>query len=190
MSQAIKRAIVMTAEYYGRQISEPVLEMYCEDLADLDPQLVCAGYQQYRRNPANRIFPLPAQIRELVNPEEFVSAEVKARETAARICGAVTTFGWNNALSAERYIGPEGWDAVGRSGGWSYICENLGTRISVTTFQAQIRDQLEGSFKYGSAAIENAIGAGSSERRKGELTGMADILSLLARPDDEEPGAA
>lgn len=185
MSIAVKTAILNTAEFYGRQLSENVLGMYAEDLADLDPAAVCAGYAQYRRNPANRTFPLPAQIRELVCPEEFVAPEVKAREVAARIVGAISQYGWNNAREAQVYIGPVGWGAVLRQGGWSHLCEQT-SKFNELTLQAQLRDQLMGVFKHGSGAIEHAIlQPGGS--RKSELA-PADFSKISGRtPDDKEP---
>lgn len=188
MSAQVKKAIVMTAEYYGRQLSETVLEMYAEDLADLDPGKCVDAYQRYRRNPANRTFPLPAQIRELVNPNEYISVEARAREIAARIVGAVPRFGWPNPKEAELFIGPEGWDVVRRQGGWAFICENLGVKINPTSFQAQVRDQVEGTLRYGRDAVESAIRLPGGERCGG-LEPIGNVMGLLG-PKDDDPGAA
>lgn len=186
MSQAIKKAIVGTAEFYGRQISENVLGMYYEDLCDLPEDKVLDAYRRYRRNPANKQNPLPAQIRELVNPDEFVAPETKAREVAARVVSAIPKFGWNNGLEAQVFIGPEGWDVVQRQGGWAYLCEHVGLAISPTTLQAQIRDQLIGEFKHGKAVIEQSIGAVSRiNPRTGSLVDMRGIMSLI--PGGDEP---
>jgi hypothetical protein len=187
MSQAIKRAIVMTAEYYGRQLSETVLEMYAEDLADLPADRVCVGYQQYRRNPTNKTFPLPAQIRELVAPEQFVAVETQAREIAARIMGAIPKFGWANPKEAQVFIGPEGWACVSRAGGWRYLCENTNAR-QAPMMQAQFRDQLEGSLRYGTHAVEKSIGALPSSEARG-LESAGDILTrVLNAPKPPAPG--
>jgi hypothetical protein len=189
---SVKKTIILTAEYYGKQLSETVLEMYAEDLADLDPTNVVAGYQQYRRNPANRTFPLPAQIRELVCPEEYISVEAQAREIAARIVGAVSQFGWNGGKEARAFIGPEGWDVVQRQGGWSHICENLGVTINPTAFQAQLRDQLEGTLRYGKSAVDSAIRL-EGRRAHGGLVSIGSVLSRAlsaAKPGGSEPEGA
>lgn len=186
MNADIMQAIVVTAEYYGRQLSEPVLRMYTADLSDLPPHKVLAGYAQYRRNPANRTFPLPAQIRELVNPEEFVAVEAQAREIAARVVGAVPKFGWNNVRGARSYIGEIGWGIVERQGGWQHICENLGTRMNATTFQAQVRDQADSSIRYGTTAIEQKLGAlPEAQVRRSELTPVLDMTKFLPEPEGE-----
>ncbi len=176
----LKEVIALTFAYYcrGQTLQDKVLNMYAGDLADLDPILCMSAYERYRRNPANRTFPLPAQIREIVNPEEFVSVETKARETAARICGAVSKFGWNNWAEAKNYIGPEGWAVVDRIGGWQHICESLGLKFNPTAFQAQLRDQLEGVYRHGLPAVERSIGALPS-KRQGGLESMGGILSLI-----------
>lgn len=187
----IMATILATAEYYGRQLSETVLKMYAKDLADLDPGEVVAAYDLYRHNPANRQFPLPAQIRELINPEEFISAEAQAREIAARIIGTVKMFGWNNAVAAEKFIGPIGWQAIQRRGGWADLCQNLGENLSETTLQAQMRDLIESNIRYGTADLEESIGAKSltEVRREGKLIGIGSgIRSLIPNRDPE--GAA
>ena len=192
MSQAVKATIVGTAEYYGRQLSETVLTMYAEDLADLEPALVCQAYTQYRRNPKNKTFPLPAQIREIVVPDEFVSSEAKAREIAARIVGAIPKFGWNNSREAESYIGLDGWELVRRAGGWRYLCENVGVAINPSTLQAQMRDQLEGTFRYGRGTIGHAISIGERESTP-SLESAGDIVKRLTQainPQTEPDGAA
>lgn len=181
MSKELKATIVNTAIYYGRQLDPAVLEMMAGDLSDLDAQACIDAYSRYRRNPANRQFPLPAQIRELVNPAEFIGPEVQAREIAARIIGAITKHGWCNGRAAEEYIGPVGWEAVLRQGGWRHLCENVGVNIAPTTLQAQMRDQIEGSIRYGASAIEHAIMLPASERKESRgLERAGDVLSLIA----------
>ncbi len=192
MSTRIKKAIIMAAEYYGRQLSETVLAMYAEDLADLDPAKVCDGYVQYRRNPANKTFPLPATIRELVNPDEFVAVETQAREIAARIIGGIPKFGWANPKEAQAYIGHEGWALVARYGGWRHLCETT-TAKQAPMIQAQMRDQLEGTLRYGLQAIEQSIGAVSSAEARGNLESIGavmDRLVLTGKRGDGPEGAA
>lgn len=187
----LKEAIFSTYIYYSRSaLNDQVLAVYLEDLADLDPKECIEAYQRWRRNPANKHFPLPAQIRELVNPEQFVSVEARAREVAARITGAVSKYGWNNGTAARVFIGPEGWEVVQRQGGWNYLCENLGTKMNPTSFQAQVRDQLDGVFRHGLTALEKSIGA--IESRSGGLATIGEIIraQLPDKPNDEGPGAA
>ena len=188
----LKEIISLTWTYYnrGQLLSDAVLLMYAEDLADLDPQACIEAYGRYRRNPANRIFPLPAQIRELVNPEEFISHETKAREIASRIVGAIPKFGWANGKEAQVFIGAEGWAQVQRVGGWSYLCENVGASINPTTLQAQLRDQLEGTLKYGLPAVQRSLQVVSGGKSD-ELESSSDILRrLTSRDENTEPEPA
>jgi hypothetical protein len=190
LKQKLKEVIALTCTYYGKQITEDLLQMYYEDLADLDPSLCINAYGQWRRNPENKFCPLPAQIRELVNPNEFVAVEAQAREIAARIVGAIPKFGWSGAKEAQVYVGPHGWEIVSRHGGWRYLCENVGLSINPTTLQAQLRDQLEGTLRYGSQVIESSIGALPESRARGgnDLTPIGDALKLL--PISDPDGAA
>lgn len=174
--QDLAKTIAATAAYFGKEMKPEVLTMMCDDLDDLDTATVIQAYSAYRRNPKNRSFPLPAQIREIVCPEDHISPEAKAAETAARILGAVPKYGYTNPSDARAFIGEEGWQAVQRQGGWMFLCENLGVSIQPGTFQAQIRNQLEASFKYGSQAVEQSIGAISESRIRdgGDLIQIGD----------------
>jgi len=193
ITQELKATIVHTAIYYGRDLRPEVLTMMANDLSDLDPTECIDAYTRYRRNPANKLFPLPAQIRELVSPGEFIGPEVQAREIAARIIGAITKFGWANPSEAKGYIGPSGWDAVGRQGGWRHLCENVGVNIQPTTLQAQMRDQIEGTIRYGVSAIDKSIRALPEGEDRGVrgLQPASDLLQILMRkPSDREPDDA
>lgn len=185
--------ISLTWAYYnrGQALQDAVLLMYAEDLIDLDLEQVQIAYQEWRRNPKNKTFPLPAQIRELVCPEEHIDPDAMAREIAARIVGAVSSCGWNNGRAAENYIGPVGWAAVNRAGGWSYLCENLGCNISPTTFQAQIRDQIAANLRYGSDVLDHAISLPERKRAHGGLglSPASEVLKRITGDFEPEEGA-
>jgi hypothetical protein len=192
----LQQVIALTYSYYhrGQVCSDDLVEMYAGDLIDLDPAACIQAYANWRRNPANKAFPLPAQIRELVSPGEFVAPETRAREVAGRIVGAIPKFGWNNAKEAQVFIGPEGWELVKRMGGWQHLCETTSPK-QATMLQAQMRDQLEGVFRYGREAIETSIGAlPQGQWRQGELEGKADFVKLVpsaltkAHKDGEDNG--
>lgn len=183
---SVKEAIALTFAYYnpGKALDDAVLLMYAEDLGDLNPADVLAAYAVYRRNPKNRAFPLPAQIREVILPQDYISAEQKAAEIAGRICGAVPKFGWCNGKDAEAFIGPIGWQIVQRQGGWTHLCENLGTNINPSAFQAQVRQQLSTNLHYGPDVVEESIGALPSTRG-GELTSAGDVLKFLSKKNPD-----
>jgi len=178
MSQAVKEAIILTAEYYRVTLSPQVLTMYADDLKDIPEGLVCEAYRRYRMTPGNRLNPLPSQICEICYPNQFVTAETKAKEVAARIVGAIAKFGWNNARSAEEFIGPVGWGLIQRQGGWSYLCENAGVTLQPTTLQAQLRDQLVGIFEYGSSHMEQMIRVDGARDQK-SLESIANVLKRI-----------
>jgi hypothetical protein len=186
----LKQVIAMTYAYYSRGQVAPddLVEMYAGDLAELNEQACVAAYNRYRKNPANKIFPLPAQIAELVAPEQFVGVETKAREIAARMVGAITKFGWCNAKEAQAYIGPDGWALVLRAGGWRHLCENTHTKHA-SIMQAQWRDQLEGTLRYGQQAIEQSVGAVDAPRaRESAELSRADFMRLLPQRSTDGDG--
>lgn len=134
------KTIAFTAAYYSRELQKEVLSMMVDDLSDLPFDLINQAYSMYRRDPKNRAFPLPAQIRDIVDPVE--TPEERAREIAARIEGAIVRFGHPNEAEARHHIGDEGWSIVQRYGGWSHLCANHGLSITPASFHAQVRDQL------------------------------------------------
>lgn len=184
MKQALKEAIVLTASYYGRTLNEAVLNMYIEDLEGIPINQAIAAYRDWRRNPKNTSFPLPAQIRGMVCPE--LDAESASRELAARISGAITKFGWCNAKEAQIYIGPVGWGVVETYGGWSHLCQNLGLSIDPTVFQAQVREQLKVRLLH-SHIKDQAFQLGEAVRA-GDIEKINKLMRVLPSPaKSEEP---
>ncbi len=179
--KTVKEAIILTANYYNRTLSEVVLAMYCEDLAETPSEKVVAAYHAWRKNPANTYFPLPSQILGMINPQ--IDENHVAREIAARINGAAVKFGYTNPEKAREFIGEIGWAIIDRRGGWNYLCSNLGTTIDPTTFEAQIREQAKATVKYGDDGMSQAIAiAGGSQRERmqsiGEIMKAFPIKSI------------
>jgi hypothetical protein len=142
----VAQAFALTAAYYRIKIDDQVLRMYAEDVSDLPFDLVLKALGDYRRDPKNRQMPLPAQIRDMIEPQE--TPEAAARDLASKISGAIVKFGHPNENLARNYIGEKGWAIVQRWGGWSYLCANHGTVIDPGQFYAQIRDHAVDVVKY------------------------------------------
>lgn len=141
----LREMIILTASYYSKTLSEPLLDMYAEDLSDLPVNAVLSAYQAYRRNPKNKAFPLPAQIREIVAPE--ADPEAEARAILDRIITAINKFGWPQGEAAKAYVGPIGWRIVENNGGWMKLCES--NFIHNPGLLAQARNRAEDLIKYG-----------------------------------------
>lgn len=127
-----------TARYYGKKIDDDVISMMIDDLQDLPLGTVLAAYNQYRLDKKNVFSPMPAQIREIIQPQ--VSDDTLAREAAARIPEAIRRYGYPDPVGARAFIGELGWSVVQRFGGWLYICEHHGDDLNPSTFLAQARD--------------------------------------------------
>lgn len=183
MSQDVKRTIILAANYYGRDLKPEVVAMMADDLSDLDPRAVVAAFDKYRRETKVHRFPLPAEIRQMVQPS--VDPDSAAREIAARICGAVPKFGWARGQDAREYIGEVGWEIVQRQGGWSYICENLGLTLNPSAFQAQVRDQAKSLLSFGAGSMAQAIGLKAGDSKQGLVSAGEIIAGLLPSPKTE-----
>lgn len=172
----VAQMLAMYAAYYRLKLDDQVLKMYAEDLSDLDYSEVTAALSSYRKDPKNRVMPLPAMIRERLEPQ--VDPESQAREIAARISGAVVKFGWCNGTAAREFIGETGWRIVETRGGWSNLCQNLGTTIDPTAFEAQVREQAKAQVKFGEPALRNSLGIAPGARG-GELQSVGEIMKRI-----------
>lgn len=145
----LARLITATAMYYQRPITTEVISMMADDLDDLNFESVSEGYLKYRRNPKNKFFPLPAQIRDIVAPEE--TTESGAREQIALIKLAIEKFGWPEPLKAEEFMGPIAWQIVKEHGGWQRMCESNFFHNSGLLAQARNRaeDLIKHQFIFG-----------------------------------------
>lgn len=158
----VKEMIILTATYYSKTLSEPLLAMYCDDLEGLPAQKIIDAYRAYRRDPRNRSFPIPAQIRAMIENEP--TNDAIAREIVARIVSAIGSFGWNNSSEAKKFIGQTGWLAVDRIGGWSYLCQEYGLTIQPGQFMPQIKAVIQDRLDFGSN-LENRALTGFNEQK-------------------------
>lgn len=148
-----ERDLVGLANLYGRSIDAALIEVWRQDMRGIDPAAISGALIAYRRNPQNRSFPLPAQIRAIIEPADPTADDV-AKEISARVIGAVSRFGWCNADDARAYIGEIGWRNVHKMGGWAFLCESLGRSIQVTSFQAQFRELVRKDAEFAKAGGE------------------------------------
>jgi hypothetical protein len=133
---AYVRVIKAMADYYGRALSEDAMLMYLEDLQELSPDELSLACRQYRSNPENKFFPLPASLIAIVKGTQ--TPEDVGQDIATRIWEAMARHGWNNPDKARLYIGEAGWEVVKRFGGWLSLCEGT-TMDSRGTLIAQMR---------------------------------------------------
>lgn len=181
---SVKETIILTAMYYDKTMSEELLAMFAADLADLPAAKVVEAYQTYRRDPKNRTFPLPAQIREIVSPT--ASPESIARDSAARIPEAIRLFGYNWPDKARKHIGEPGWVAVQRFGGWEHVCQHHGTsNMNALTFQAQARDIALAHVELAATGID-AKALPMPRNNQPGLQRMGDYMGLVPRPEESK----
>lgn len=173
--QDLKIYMSNLSAYYQRPLSDVVIRMYADDLKDLSFDQIMRAYESYRRDGKNRTMPIPAQIRAMV--EHKADAHDVGVLTAAKVMQAVSKFGHTNSEAAMEFIGPLGVAAIRTFGGWLSVCENLGSTIDVTTFQAQIREIVKSESKMVEiGAKEYQIG---SEKIKQSLLERSDSKAIL-----------
>jgi hypothetical protein len=169
----LAKTLIYMATLYNRTLNHDFLSAFLDDLSDLSLSGLIAACKIYRNDPKNKFFPVPAQLRELVNPR--ISDDALAKEAAARVIQAISKFGWPNPTEAKEFIGELGWRGVTRFGGWSSVCENVGTTISPDTFYAQLRDLCKSTQEL------TMVGAGDGPIALPERnTSVLDIVGKLA----------
>jgi hypothetical protein len=134
----LAQTFAMYAAYYRLKLDDEVLRMYAEDLVDLPLAPVIDALRAYRANPKNRVMPMPADVRAMLEPQ--LDDDAMAREAASRVMAAISKFGYMRGTEAREWIGELGWLVVQRYGGWQRLCESLGSELDIGTFQAQARD--------------------------------------------------
>ena len=149
----IKIELIGMAGAFGANLNEATLAWYERAFQGNDPQRVLAALRVYAKTTKIQKMPTPAQILEIINPT--INTAGQAREAAARLIQAVRKFGYTNPDGAQAFVGPLGWRVVERLGGWTYICENLGTRLAQDTFYAQARDLAMATVERASMGIDN-----------------------------------
>lgn len=136
MKQAIIEILEHLAAYYRATLSPVQFAMYAEDLSELTPEQLVKACKEYRRNPANKFFPLPSALIAIVKPVE--SDLDIGQDVASKVIGAVSKFGSYRSAEAREFIGDIGWECVKRFGGWVTLCSELSEENKSMIF-AQIR---------------------------------------------------
>jgi len=157
----LAQTIAATAYLYDRRLPTEAIEIMVEDLCDLPIDRVIAAFAQYRRTATYRAFPTPGQIRDLITPG--TDDDSVARDAAAKIVTAVSTYGWNNATRAREFMGELAWSVVVQQGGWVNICETL-THDNVGIMQAQWRDLAKSTVRIAKANEAQAALAASGPK--------------------------
>jgi hypothetical protein len=159
-TQQLKLTIITMAEYYDKSVSDGALKMMAQDLADLPFDAVMKGFETYRKDAGNKFFPLPAQIRQIVQPpvSDTTTAEGLTQLIIEKIrrynpnwsffSQGKTRYGAYGLLSLEaamkKELGELGYTVVlTYGGGWNSLCENYFDSKG-TYFATHLRDHVAG----------------------------------------------
>ncbi len=176
----VAKLYASTCKAFDKILDADVLRMQVEDLCDLEYLKIIQAFEIYRKDSRNITWPRANRIRDLINRKQ--SNESLANECASRIRSAVTKFGWPNEDLAKAYVGELGWKIVERSGGWMFICQNLGVELNLLTFHAQARDLAKSMLESNTAGNFDQPIALPSSKEKEQLTQVQNLLTLKELP--------
>jgi hypothetical protein len=172
----ISEIMVRVVIYYRAPVLEDTqLDMYVEDLIDLEIDEITEAIKIYRMDPRNSEPPLPAQLKALLKPSD----EIQAVDAVSRIFQALGKYGDSakHTEKAKKLIGELGWFIVERFGGWSRI-----TRLSYDELGPMAQEQWRELAvtlltKHRLGLLEEA--PKFPETKKAELIHMGDIIGRL-----------
>ena len=156
----VKEKLFLTCLAMGKELPQPVVTMFGEDLKDLPFDATMMAIDSYRRDGKNRQAPMPGQIRDMVLPK--VEDKDQARDCAALILKAISRRGYywaggsmmdgvcrfegNSGVfhetfetACKEFCGDLAWEVIQRFGGWQRLCE-VANDSQDTTLMAQLRD--------------------------------------------------
>lgn len=131
----VGKIVIGLAEYYEKQITPSQLDMYVDDLMEIDPPDLLQAIRIYRKDPKNDKFPLPGKLIGMIRLPD----DQKARDAVARIMTAIARIGNYRTADAQAFVGELGWEVVKLQGGWEDVCKGI-TDDNKGILQAQWRE--------------------------------------------------
>lgn len=183
MNRKIEIGMILTGlgEYYDKTLTPSQIDMYSDDLLDIEPDELVKAIRLYRQDSKNTRFPLPGQLRGLLRPSD----DQQARDSVSRIISALHKYRDPYGHSKERMenakllVGPLGWAIVQRMGGWVKLSQADENEIG-STAQAQWRElgvTLLNKHKLG--IMDDAPGIGLEKRAVGQLENLENFSRKL-----------
>ncbi len=175
------------AEYYGKEASMPLVEMYADDFEQAGCTLdqVTAAWKIYRRDPKNERFPLPSKLIAILNPVE------DDRGIAERLVSTIITAVGRNGRDWGRYYEPDqfyeilkkdlgdlAFEVIRQRGGWYRFCTILDAPgTDMNNFRAQLRDEIQATLK--------AAKVGSIDSKPGLPASNKKVMDLVSKTADK-----
>jgi len=122
--------------YYRQTLPDEVLKMYVYDCKTTSMEELRFAFEKYRQTSQAAFFPLPAVLKNIINPP--IDPDAEANCVPAIIFESMKRFGQYRGSEAKDHMGELAWQCVNGFGGWGHLCSNnMGSESSV---RAQLRD--------------------------------------------------
>lgn len=169
---------ITACKFFDKEVPIEMAKMAVDALQDLDFDK-CVQALIKHMNVNGKFWPKISDIRSIVKPE--LDHVDNAKLISLKINEAVSKYGYSNYAKAMEYIGPIGKKVVDRFGGWSYLCENLGSNIQTGMFIAQARDVIAAMTKEEMVFNENQIEYKKNENLIESGLQKVDFGSLVSK---------
>jgi hypothetical protein len=155
-----------------------LIDVFCDSFPEATLETFLHALTAYRNDTKNVAFPSPARLQAYIRPVE--SIEAKAHELASKIVESISRFGYSDFRGMENYVGPVGVDVVRRMGGWSYVCENHGTKLQPGQFFAQSREVIKAILET-KKNDQNRLALESTQTKQLENSNATNVHEIVSR---------
>jgi hypothetical protein len=112
----VRRWVVAIAELCGKELTKPLIDLWCQLLSDLEPELLDRALEDTART-CTRFFPTPGEIRARIKQADTNALQLKAEQAWQR----VFKFAVNPHFSGIRELDRISDHAARAAGGLSWI---------------------------------------------------------------------
>jgi len=134
----IKKLLIGFAAYLDIPIKDFQIDMYAEDLLEIEPEEVGSAIVRMRKERRWMKFPLPVEIFEYAGHEK-TSLEDEANMFVGKVLSWIKEYGYYKADELKANCTKLEWLIIKRFGGWTEICKQTNDQ-NIGIVRAQLRN--------------------------------------------------
>lgn len=178
------KMLLVLATLANISLRPEIIDLYFSELRDLELKSVIGEMRKFARSVSPKTgLPTIDAIRERLQPK--LSDEDLATELSFKIIESITKFGYCNGDQAQKYLGPLGWEAVRRLGGWSHFCEQS-DETPLSILEKKARDVTELVVAQSRGATYDHPQVSGNNPAQFLISSLAETLTFDRKNDPED----